>query len=65
MIAFQTAVALAEYQSRKDEEGTILVTDAHFRPVMELSRDFRTYMNDLHRGNLGKRAERNYERLDS
>jgi len=64
-IAFQTAVALAEYDAEKDEEGKILLTDSHLRAVVELSRDFKDYLNDLHKGDEGKRAERKYDRLDS
>jgi hypothetical protein len=64
-IAFQTAVALAEYDAEKDEEGKILLTDSHLRAVVDLSRDFKDYLNDLHKGDEGKRAERKYDRLDS
>jgi hypothetical protein len=64
-IAFQTAVALAEYDAEKDAEGKILLTDSHLRAVVELSRDFKDYLNDLHKGDEGKRAERKYDRLDS
>ncbi|KAK4167749.1 ATPase [Cladorrhinum sp. PSN259] len=61
--ALQTAVALAEYDAEKDEEGKILVTDTHLKAVVEMSRDFKNYLNELHRGNEAKRAERRYERL--
>lgn len=63
--AFQTAVALAEYESVKDQEGNILLTDAHFKPVIELSEDFNIYLKELHKGDEAKRAERKYERLDT
>ncbi|KAI1383576.1 P-loop containing nucleoside triphosphate hydrolase protein [Hypoxylon trugodes] len=63
--AFQTAVSLAEYDAEKGEDGKILVTDEHLRAVVELSRDFKNYLNELHKGDEGKRAERKYERLDS
>ncbi|KAK4227773.1 ATPase [Podospora fimiseda] len=62
--ALQTAVAMAEYDAEKDEEGKILVTDTHLRAVVELSRDFKNYLNDLHRGSEAKRAERRQERLE-
>ncbi|KAM7202928.1 hypothetical protein V8F20_004175 [Naviculisporaceae sp. PSN 640] len=62
--ALQTAVALAEYDAEKDEEGKILVTDTHLKAVVELSRDFKDYLNQLHKGDESKRAERKYERLD-
>ncbi|KAI8165072.1 ATPase family AAA domain-containing protein 3-B [Colletotrichum sp. SAR 10_70] len=63
--AFQTAVALAEYDAEKDSEGRIMVKDDHLRAVIELSKDFKGYLNDLHRKDEGKRAEQRYERLDS
>jgi hypothetical protein len=62
--ALQTAVALAEFDAEKDEDGKIIVTDAHLKAVVELSADFKKYLNDLHSGNESKRAERKYERLD-
>lgn len=64
-IAFQTAVGLAEFDSEKDEEGRILLTDQHLRAVVELSRDFKDYLNELHKGDEGKRAERKRDRLDT
>ena len=63
--AFQTAVALAEFDAEKDEEGKILLTDSHLRAVVELLKDFKDYLNSLHQGDEGKRSERKYERLDS
>ncbi|EFQ27428.1 ATPase [Colletotrichum graminicola M1.001] len=61
--AFQTAVALAEYDDEKDSEGRIMMTDNHLRAVVELSKDFKGYLNDLHRRDEEKRAEDRYERL--
>ncbi|KAK8072753.1 ATPAse [Apiospora saccharicola] len=63
--AFQTAVSLADYDAEKDEEGTILVTDQHLQAVVELSKDFKDYLKELHMGDEGKRAELRAERLDS
>ncbi|KAI1502348.1 P-loop containing nucleoside triphosphate hydrolase protein [Biscogniauxia marginata] len=63
--AFQTAVSLAEYDAEKGEDGKIIITDEHLRAVVELSRDFKNYLNELHKGDEAKRAERKYERLDS
>ncbi|KAI1750558.1 P-loop containing nucleoside triphosphate hydrolase protein [Xylaria castorea] len=63
--AFQTVVSLAEYDAEKGEDGKIIITDEHLRAVVELSRDFKTYLNELHKGDEAKRAERKYERLDS
>lgn len=61
--AFQTAVALAEYEAEKDEEGKILLKDDHLKSIVEMSRDFKNYLDKLHRGDEGKRAEREYSRL--
>ncbi|KAL4894971.1 hypothetical protein BDV59DRAFT_174221 [Aspergillus ambiguus] len=63
--AFQTAVALAEFEAIKDEENKIVITDNHLRAVVQLSSDFKKYLDDLHKGDEGKRSERKYERLDS
>ncbi|KAF2432110.1 P-loop containing nucleoside triphosphate hydrolase protein [Tothia fuscella] len=63
--AFQTAVTLAEYDARRDAENKILVTDEHLKAVVKLSKDFKSYLFELHRGDEGKRAERGLDRLDS
>ncbi|KAK7413764.1 hypothetical protein QQX98_007331 [Neonectria punicea] len=63
--AFQTAVALAEYDAEVDEEGKTIVNDTHFRSVVELSRDFKDYLKELHRGDESMRAQRKSERLDT
>ncbi|KAF2643577.1 hypothetical protein P280DRAFT_478331 [Massarina eburnea CBS 473.64] len=62
--AFQTAVALAEYEGKKDAEDRIILTDDHLRSVVEMSRDFKVYLEDVHMASEGKRAERRKERLD-
>jgi hypothetical protein len=64
LIAFQTAVSIAEYESEKDSEGTILLTEKHLKSVVEMSRDFKKYLTKLHGGDEAKRAERVAERLD-
>ncbi|KAI1338623.1 P-loop containing nucleoside triphosphate hydrolase protein [Xylariaceae sp. FL0016] len=61
---FQTAVSLAEYEAQKGEDGKILVTDNHLRAVIELSSDFKEYIDELHQGDEAKRAERQYNRVD-
>lgn len=62
LLAFQTAVALAEYEALKDSEGKIMLTDKHLRSVVEMSRDFKQYIDDIHQGNEDVRAERRRER---
>jgi hypothetical protein len=63
--AFQTAVSLAEYEGEKDEEGVILVTDEHLQAVVELSKGFKDYLNELHTVDEDKRAEQRFERIGS
>lgn len=64
-LAFQTAVSLAEYEDERDEEGKIKLTDEHLRAVVELSKDFKAYLRDLHKADEDKRALKRYERLDT
>lgn len=63
--AFQTAVSLAEYEDQRDEEGKILLTDEHLRSVVGLSKDFKTYLEELHKADEDKRAKKRFERLDT
>ncbi|KLU88125.1 hypothetical protein MAPG_07112 [Magnaporthiopsis poae ATCC 64411] len=63
--AFQTAVALAEFDAKKDEENRIEITDDHLRSVVELSGDFKKYLEVLHCGDEAHRAQRRTERLGS
>ncbi|ROW06834.1 hypothetical protein VMCG_04098 [Cytospora schulzeri] len=63
--AFQTAVSLAEYEDERDEEGKILLTDDHLRSVVELSKGFKTYLEELHKADEDKRAKKRFERLDT
>ncbi|KAI6357926.1 hypothetical protein MCOR31_010086 [Pyricularia oryzae] len=65
MATFQTAVALAEFESELDADGRIVVKHDHLRSVVELSRDFKSYLKDLHQGDEAKRALRYSERMDS
>ena len=58
-------MTLAEYDDERDQEGKIIVTDAHLRSVVGLSQDFNHYLDELHKGDESKRAERKYERLDT
>ncbi|KAE9365610.1 P-loop containing nucleoside triphosphate hydrolase protein [Stipitochalara longipes BDJ] len=54
--AFQTAVALAEYDAEKDDEGKILLTDTHLRSIVDMSRDFKRYLDETHGADEDKRA---------
>jgi hypothetical protein len=65
--AFQTAVSLAEYEAQPYPgiENTIQVTEDHFKAVIELSRDFKEYLDELHLKSEDGRAAARLERLDS
>ncbi|KAH6695531.1 hypothetical protein F5X68DRAFT_163790 [Plectosphaerella plurivora] len=65
--AFQTAVSLAEYDAKPypGMEDTIQVTEDHFKAVIELSKDFKEYLDELHLKNEEGRAAARHERLDS
>ncbi|KAM5360948.1 hypothetical protein ACJZ2D_013402 [Fusarium nematophilum] len=62
--AFQTAVSLAEYDAEKDDDSKILVNDDHFRAVVELSSDFKDYLDTLHKKDEAQRAAFKHERYD-
>ena len=64
-IAFQTAVALADFGNEKDEDGKILLKDTHIMQVVRMSEEFKTYLKTLHQGDESKRAERQRIRLDA
>ncbi|KAK2601174.1 hypothetical protein N8I77_010642 [Diaporthe amygdali] len=63
--AFQTAVSLAEYENKKDSEGNIMLTEEHLKSVVELSKDFKNYLDKLHLADESKRALARKERLDT
>ncbi|KAI3399505.1 hypothetical protein diail_6527, partial [Diaporthe ilicicola] len=63
--AFQTAVSLAEYENKQDGEGKIVLTEDHLKSVVELSKDFKSYLDTLHLADESKRALARKERLDS
>jgi len=62
--AFQTAVSLAEYEAIPHPEGGIVVTEDHLKAVVELSKDFKEYLHELHNADEGERALKRLERLD-
>lgn len=63
-LAFQTAVALADFEGAKDEEGKILLKDTHIMQIVRMSKEFKTYLHELHQGDESKRAERQRMRYD-
>lgn len=62
--AFQTAVALAEYESIKDEEGKILLNESHLSAIVKMSADFKNYLEKVHLADENKRAQRQGLRFD-
>ena len=64
-LAFQTAVALADFEGAKDEEGKILLKDTHIMQIVRMSKEFKTYLHELHQGDESKRAERQGVRYDN
>ena len=63
-LAFQTAVALADFEGAKDEEGKILLKDTHIMQIVRISKEFKTYLHELHQGDESKRAARQGMRYD-
>jgi hypothetical protein len=63
--AFQTAVALAEYDAEKDEDGKIVLTDDHLTAVVDLSKDFDDYLSQVHKKDQAGRAAIRHERAET
>lgn len=63
--AFQTAVALAEYEARTSEppKEHVMVKTSHIEQVVEMSAAFKTYMENFKR-NGAKRAYLEGARMD-
>ncbi|KAF2735043.1 P-loop containing nucleoside triphosphate hydrolase protein [Polyplosphaeria fusca] len=62
--AFQTAVALAEAEDIKDEQGKIVLHQNHIRSIVKMSGAFKKYLNTLHQGDESTRAAREGLRID-
>ena len=66
--AFQTAIALAEYDIRGSEYhqdwDEITVESDHFKKVMDMSRSFRQYMDSIRADSEAARARTFYGRND-
>ncbi|KAI9664612.1 MAG: hypothetical protein M1821_006058 [Bathelium mastoideum] len=54
--AFQTAVALAEVDGHKDQEGRVLLKPSHIETIVKLSSKFKDYIATVHKADLAKRA---------
>ena len=62
--AFQTAVALADFDNDKDEDGKVILHQRHIQQIVTMSKEFKDYLKDLHRGDEAKRADRQRIRHD-
>ena len=62
--AFQTAVALADFDGA-DENGKIILRKTHIQQIVRMSREFKDYLEGLHQGDEAKRAERQRTRYDA
>ena len=64
--AFQTAIALAEWDLKIEKTKTAKLTRARFEKVEKASREFDKYLKDTHGGaNEGERAQILHERLEN
>ena len=64
--AFQTAIALAEWDLKIGKTKTAKLTRARFEKVEKASREFDQYLKDTHGGsNEGERAQNLHERLEN
>ncbi|CAD6588462.1 MAG: hypothetical protein ASARMPREDX12_003343 [Alectoria sarmentosa] len=64
--AFQTAIALAEWDLKIEKTKTAKLTRARFEKVEKASREFDKYLKDTHGGaNEGERAQHLNERLEN
>jgi len=68
-IAFQTAVALAEYRfaAKEDKEPSDIITldQSDFEKVCEMTISFKRYLTDVHGGDESARAYVARARLDN
>lgn len=62
--AFQTAVALADFENDTDEDGKIVLRERHIQQIVHMSQEFKEYLRELHRGDEAKRADRQRIRYD-
>jgi len=67
--AFQTAVALAQYQARKEGKVQVVLQADHLKRVVKMSKLFKDYINSTHKNqDEAKRAfieERRNDTFDS
>lgn len=65
-IAFQTAVALAEYEANKDGAEFVTLKDRHLKSVVKMSKSFKEYLRSTHKNlDSSRRARINEWRDDN
>lgn len=64
-IGFQTAVALAEIEGLGKSEGEVVVREDHIAKVVEMSKEFKSYLKNLHQQSPGDMAANLGHRADS
>ena len=62
--AFQTAVALADFDDDRNEDGKVVLRESHIQQIVHMSQEFKQYLRELHRGDEAKRADRQRIRFD-
>jgi len=63
--AFQTVVALAEYQAAEEKSTEIEIKTEYMDQVVKMSRRFKDYLSSLPDGNIAKKALRYGKRNDN
>ncbi len=63
-IAFQTAVALADFDNETIEDGKIVPRERHIQQIVHMSQEFKDYLKELHHGDEAKRAYQQRNRYD-
>lgn len=64
--ALQTAISLANYKAVKEGKATnlIVIDEAHFKSVVDMSKKFKVYMNSITGRDEAERAQGRFERAN-
>jgi hypothetical protein len=63
--AFQTSLALAEFEAFEAGNEVVVVESEHFRRVVKMSKEFKRYVDSIEKMPENKRAERLKDRNDA
>jgi hypothetical protein len=63
--AFQTSLALAEFEAFEAQNEVVIVEKEHFERVMQMSKKFKEYVDSIEKLSEEKRAERLKDRNDA